>query len=161
MNASGDAVTPLEALVQRLADLRPRELLYVSARPALAPDLLPVTVRSDIRDAADLAGEGRHDCVLVADFLEHLPKANGLAVLGRLRNLHAGQVLVFIDHGACRDAWSLDDLLGMGFRVDARCSDGSRTLTLYSYDIATYNHEREWNNPRFWANPDLWGKYFW
>lgn len=154
-------MTPLEALGRRLGELRPRELLYVTARPALNLEALPLTVRSDIRGAADLAGEDRHDCALVADFLEHLPKAAGLAVLGRLRNLHAGQVLVFIDHDACLEAWSLDDFLGMGFRVDARCADGSRTLTLYSYDIATYNHEREWNNPRFWANPELWGKYFW
>ena len=182
-------MTPIEALNARLAELRPASLLYLSARPALALDdaafagssrdgaassdadnnsknrsksnALQLTVRSDVADITDIDGEQRYDCVLIADFLEHLPKAQGHAVLARLRNLHASRLLVFIDHGMSSQGWSLDDFLALGFRQDAQLSDAARTLTLYSYDIATYNHEREWNNPRFWANPEMWGKYFW
>lgn len=157
-------MTPLDALQSRLADFRPHSLLYLSARPALglaATDGLAMTVRDDVAGVDGLAGEARYDCALVADFLEHLPKADGRAVLGRLRNLHAGRLLVFIDHAAAGEPWSLDDFIALGFRRDATLTDGDRTLSLYSYDIATYNHEREWNNPRFWANPELWGKYFW
>lgn len=156
-------MTPIEALNDRLAALRPASLLYLSAHPALQLDESgpPLTVRGDVASVGDLAGEARYDCALVADFLEHLPKAEGHAVLARLRNLHAGRLLVFVDHAAMQDAWTLDDFLALGFRQDAQLSDATRTLTFYSYDIATYNHEREWNNPRFWANPEMWGKYFW
>jgi hypothetical protein len=156
-------MTPLQALNERLAELRPASLLYLSARPALTldDDTLPLTTRADVATVTGLAGEGRYDCALVADFLEHMSRADGHAVLARLRNLHAGRLLVFIDHAATRESWTLDDFLALGFRQDAQLSDAARTLTLYSYDIATYNHTREWNNPRFWANPEMWGKYFW
>lgn len=163
-------MTPLAALEARLAALQPRTLLYLSARPADAfaagkssgnGNDMRVTVRGDVTSVADLAGETRYDCALVADFLEHLPKADGIAVLGRLRNLHASRLLVFIDHTQSLQPWNLHDFIGLGFRHDADLTDGTRNLALYSYDLATYNHEREWNNPRFWANPELWGKYFW
>lgn len=156
--------TPLEVLQARLAAARPRSLLYLSTRPAIdfaGDGDLAVTVRADVACVQDLADEGRHDCVLVADLLEHLPRAQGIALLGRLRNLHAGRLLVFIDHDACAEPWSLDDFIGLGFRREEALTYAARTLTLYGYDIATYNHEREWNNPRFWANPQMWGKYFW
>ncbi len=161
-------MTPLEALHDRLTACRPRNLLYLSAHPALAleSDELALTIRSDVTAVAGLEHEGHYDCALVADFLEHLPKVQGLAILGRLRNLHAGRLLVFIDHNAAVEPWSLDDFLGLGFRLEATLADNTpansaRTLAFYSYDIANYNHEREWNNPRFWANPQIWGKYFW
>ncbi|MFZ5723677.1 MAG: DUF6231 family protein [Pseudomonadota bacterium] len=159
-------MTPLAALEARLAAFRPQHLLYLSAQPApafarSAGSGLQVTVRDDVVSVSDLAGETRYDCALVADFLEHLPKADGLSVLGRLRNLHAAQLIVFIDHAHSAAEWTLDDFIALGFRHDADLGDGQRTLALYSYDLATYNHEREWNNPRFWANPELWGKYFW
>ncbi|MFZ5757019.1 MAG: DUF6231 family protein [Pseudomonadota bacterium] len=160
-------MTPLNALEARLAAWRPHTLLYLSRQPApvLADTgggpALAVTVRADVAGVQDLADETRYDCALVADLLEHLPKAQGIAVLGRLRNLHAARLLVFIDRDNAAASWSLDDFISLGFRHDNDLSDGTRTLSLYSYDLATYNHEREWNNPRFWANPELWGKYFW
>lgn len=156
-------MTPIECLNDRLARFRPASLLYLSAQPALTLDegALRLTVRSDVSRLAHLADEQRYDCILIADFLEHIPRAEGHAILARLRNLHAGRLMVFIDHGQCAQAWSLDDFLGLGFHLDAEMGDADRMLTLYSYDIATYNHQREWNNPRFWANPEMWGKYFW
>lgn len=168
--------TPLQALSARLAALQPRSLLYLGTQPASAftgadeknADGIKVTARNDVRSVADLAGESRYDCALVADFLEHLPKADGVAVLGRLRNLHAPQLLVFIDHANSLAPWTLSDFIALGFRHDSdmhgelgQPGEAPRNLSLYSYDIATYNHEREWNNPRFWANPAMWGKYFW
>ena len=156
--------TPLGMLQAKLAEFRPQALLYLSVRPALefaGDGGMAVTVRNDVARVADLANEQRYDCVLVADLLEHLPHAQGLALLGRLRNLHAGQLLVFVDHELCAEPWTLDDFLGQGCRQEGSATYAGRTLTLYSYDIATYNHERSWNNPRFWANPELWGKYFW
>lgn len=156
--------TPIEVLQARLAATRPRSLLYLSTRPALAfgdTGDMQVTVRGDVARVADLDGEGHYDCVLVADLLEHLPRGQGLALLGRLRNLHAARLLVFLDHAGAADDWTLDDFIGLGFRREETLTYAARTLTLYGYDIATYNHERTWNNPRFWANPEMWGKYFW
>lgn len=165
-------MTPLDALAARLAVSSPASLLYLSAHPqAGLTDVqartddgissMQIVVRSDVTTVDDLAEEVHYDCALVADFLEHLPKTDGLAVLGRLRNLHAAQLLVFMDHDHSLEAWTFDDFLALGFSQDEKFVDENRTLTLYRYDIAAYNPERAWNNPRFWANPDMWGKYFW
>lgn len=153
--------TPLAALQQQLDRYAPRTVLYLTRGTPLAlAGGGAVTVRADVAGAADLAGEGRYDLALVADLLEHLPRADGIALLGRLRNLHAARVLAFHAPGG-EDPWTLDDFIALGFRREAQFSDGARALALYGYDLATYNHEREWNNPRFWANPQNWGKYFW
>ncbi len=161
-------MTPLNALAARLAASSPASLLYLSAHPQAGlidahadTGSMQISVRSDVATADDLAEEIHYDCALVADFLEHLPKTDGLAVLGRLRNLHAAQLLVFIDHDHSIEPWALDDFLALGFLQDEKLADANRTLTLYCYDIATYNPDRSWNNPRFWANPEMWGKYFW
>lgn len=176
--------TPLQLLATRLAMLQPRSLLCLGSGDAglfvgldadgpaggdqpvgNAIERGRLRIRHNVHSVADLAGETRYDCALLADFLEHLPRVDGIAVLGRLCNLHAGRLLVFIDHAASRDTWTLDDFISLGFRHDAdlvgESGGQSRRLSLYSYDIASYNHERTWNNPRFWANPELWGKYFW
>lgn len=157
-------MTPLRAIADCLAILQPDSLLYVSAHPSINfSDLgnMRVTTRSDIFCAADLAGETHYDCALVADFLEHIPKARGAALLGQLRNLHASQLLVFIDHARSIEPWTLSDFLALGFHQQETFTDQSCALALYSYDLANYNHQREWNSPKFWANPNMWGRYFW
>lgn len=173
MNTSAPE-TPLQALAARLAALQPRSLLCLGSPSAealagLQPDM-QVRARNDVLSVSDLAGEPRYDCALLADFLEHLSREDGIAVLGRLRNLHAARLLVFLDHAGSHEPWTLDDFISLGFRHDADLrgapggatpGNASRQLALYSYDIATYNHAREWNNPRYWANPEMWGKYFW
>ncbi len=162
--------TPLQALAAQLSALQPRQLLSLGSPTAEALAALQagmqINARHDVRSVDDLAHEPRYDCALLADFLEHLSRADGIAVLGRLRNLHAAQLLVFFDHTSSRERWTLDDFISLGFRHDAtlqsKTDDGhARQLSLYSYDIANYNHVRDWNNPRFWANPEMWGKYFW
>lgn len=76
------------------------------------------------------------------------------AMLARARNLHARQIALWIDHPHTND---LNSMLGLGFKQLA----GPADVGCYGYDLARYNHTRDWNNSKYWANPERWGKDFW
>lgn len=98
------------------------------------------------------------DLALVTDCLEHLSHSQGQTLLGQLRNYGTQQIAVLVEDSG---NWTLTDFIGLGFKRQARFEEGDRKLALYTYNIATYNHKRDWNNPRFWANPEMWDKARW
>ena len=57
--------------------------------------------------------------------------------------------------------WSFTDFIGLGFRRQAELGYEDSPLTLYTYNIDSYNHKRAWNNPDNWANPEMWDKAWW
>lgn len=159
--------SPNEALLDALEQFAPGSVLAISAGPIPAlsayreshPDcqVMHCPPASALAQLEDLE---RFDVALVADALEQLDTDTAEQLLGRLRNLHSAHLLVVVTDAA---ALSRNQLFGLGLvqtaRFEHRADD--RALNLYSYDIASYNHVREWNNPRFWANPEMWGKYWW
>lgn len=122
--------------------------------------------RSDARiwrlDTADpnaaLPPTAVQDLALITDTLEHLPHGEGALLLGQLRNYGTHQIAVLV--GDTPD-WAFKDFIGLGFRRHAEIQGESGTLTLYTYNLDTYNHKRAWNNPDNWANPEMWGKAWW
>jgi len=150
---------PFAHLLQQLEQVQPRQLLFLGNH---LPDFLTpwandsncelTTLDSQHRDWQQLT---RFDFAIVADYLEHLPKAEGLQRLARLRNLHSPRIWVLVDQGS---TWEFADFISLGF---CRCGSVASDASCYGYDLATYNHRRDWNNPRFWANPENWNKYRW
>ena len=110
-----------------------------------------------------LARHGRFDLAIVADQLEYMTRDSGTELLGLLRNLHTNAMVVLYQPQHAPDAlrWPRNDFLGMGLRREADFEDGERSMTLYSYELDTYNFRRAWNNPQYWANPENWGRYWW
>lgn len=98
------------------------------------------------------------DLALVTDSLEHLGHSEGQTLIGQLRNYGTRQIAVLV---ADKHGWSLSDFIGLGFRRQARFEEGDQPLSLYTYNIASYNHRRTWNNPQYWANPEMWDKARW
>ncbi len=98
------------------------------------------------------------DLALVTDTLEHLPHGEGVLLLGQLRNYGTRQIAVVV--GKTPD-WAFTDFLALGFRRHAEIETENGALTLYTYNLDTYNHKRAWNNPDNWANPEMWGKAWW
>lgn len=95
------------------------------------------------------------DLALVSDTLEHIERAHGAHVLGLLRNYGSHRIAVVVPaHGD----WQFNDFIAMGFRLHAELADD---MVLYTYNLASYNHKRDWNNPRNWANPEMWDKARW
>ncbi len=97
------------------------------------------------------------DLALITDSLDSLPQGEGALLLGQLRNFGTHQIAVLV---ADPESWEFSDFIGLGFKRLLRF-DGNHPQTLYVYNIANYNHKRDWNNARFWANPEMWDKARW
>lgn len=98
------------------------------------------------------------DLALVTEALEQLDRPQGQTLIGQLRNYGTRQIAVLVDN---HSGWTLSDFIALGFKRQARLEEGDRKLTLYTYNIDSYNHKRTWNNPKYWANPEMWDKARW
>lgn len=107
---------------------------------------------------ASLVLERVVDLALITDTLEHLPHDEGALLLGQLRNYGTHQIAVVVGE---TPGWAFTDFIGLGFRRHAELENDNGVLTLYTYNLDTYNHKRAWNNPENWANPEMWGKAWW
>lgn len=107
MTVAISARTPQQALAAVLDRYAPQKLLLIGASgfPALeafqqahpdtevvhaSPGALPTEVAAR-----------RFDLALALDCLEHLPKREGLNLLGGIRNLNASRIAVLADLNAC------------------------------------------------------------
>jgi len=156
--------TPQQALAALLERFAPRTLLLVGTRfPALdafakahpqthielaAPGPLP----------APLAAQ-RFELALLVDCLEHLPKRQGLELLGGIRNLNASRVAVLADLAAC--GWHDTDFFSLALSASEKFTRDEQVLSLFTYDLHDYKQVPDWLNARFWANPENFGKYWW
>lgn len=98
------------------------------------------------------------DLALITNVLEHLSREEGELLLGQLRNYGTHQIAVVVESDR---GWSFTDFIALGFRRQAEVEGDNKPLTLYTYNIDSYNHKRAWNNPDNWANPEMWGKAWW
>lgn len=117
---------------------------------------LQILDRSDPN--AGLPPDTVKDLALVTDTLEHLPFDEGALLLGQLRNYGTHQIAVLVGE---TPGWAFTDFIGLGFRRHAEIETDQGPVTLYTYNLDTYNHKRAWNNPDNWANPEMWGKAWW
>lgn len=103
---------------------------------------------------------GRYQFTVVADYLEHLHKSEGLQKLAQLRNLHSQRIWVLVNRNG---PWTFNDFIALGFTRYAEFDSDIEEppMVCYGYDLASYNHVRTWNNPRYWANPENWNKNWW
>lgn len=101
---------------------------------------------------------GRFDCALVIGAIETLDHQQGSELLGRLRNVHTDHLYVLAKDDP---RWPLTDWLALALQRADTFKSGGQPITLYAYDMATYNRVRSWNNPRYWANPENWNRFRW
>ncbi|WP_426205510.1 DUF6231 family protein [Pseudomonas sp. TWP3-1] len=157
--------TPQQALAALLDRYAPARLLLIGASefPALAafkeahPDTC-VAYASPGALPAELAAQ-RFDLALVVDCLEHLPKRDGLHLLGGIRNLNASRIAVLADLSP--SGWQETDFYSLALQASERFQREEQVLTLFTYDLLDYKQVPDWLNSRFWANPENFGKYWW
>ncbi|MCM0614149.1 hypothetical protein KFJ24_16795 [Marinobacter sediminum] len=160
-----DTGTPRETLARIIDTTQPETLLCCGSVAGEVAELWQrhqETSRVRTLDTSDpnatLNLDTVHDLALISDTLEHLPHDEGALLLGQLRNYGTHQIAVLV--GEAPD-WAFTDFIGLGFRRHAELESGNGALTLYTYNLDTYNHKRAWNNPDNWANPEMWGKAWW
>jgi hypothetical protein len=165
MTDSFSTRTPQQALAALLDLQAPKRLLLIGAQafPALQAfqDAHPDT---EVALAApgplppELAAQ-RFDLALVVDCLEHIPKREGLELLGGIRNLNASRIAVLADMNAC--GWQTTDFYSLALQLRERFTREDQVLTLFTYDLREYKQVPDWLNAKFWANPENFGKYWW
>lgn len=103
------------------------------------------------------------DLVFVAGVVEHLPKAEAVTLLGRLRDLHTRRLYLLVPLGTAwpghASVWEQNDLIALGMEQVGVCAEAERPLQLYKFDLHTYKRTPEWFNSKYWAHPELWDKY--
>lgn len=163
-----NAGTDLVALLQ---SLQPEHILIAGETETLAAGLEPVAGNfhleqcglQDLQQTIDKLPV--YDVVLLLGVIENLDKAEADALLGRLRDLHARHVFVFVPIGegwsGLRSHWQQTDLLALGFSLYRTYAAGQGNLHLYRFELDTYKATPEWLNSKYWANPELFGKYRW
>ena len=157
--------TPQQALAALLDRYAPQDLLLVgaSALPAVSAfqEAHP-SCRVDNAPATPLSSElggKRFDLALLVDCLEHLPKRQGLELLGGIRNLNASRVAVLVDLAACD--WQETDFFALAMQASECFQREGQVLHLFTYDLLDYKQVPDWLNAKFWANPENFGKYWW
>ena len=163
MTASRSSQTPQQALAALLEQHRPARLLYVGRSELPAIDAYSHNHCQIDRALtgplpADLAAR-RYDLALVADCLEHLPKRDGLQLLGGIRNLNTSRMAVLVDLNA--SDWQATDFYSLALQLSGRFERGGQTVTLFTYDLLDYKQVPDWLNAKYWANPQMFGKYWW
>ncbi|WP_095077412.1 MULTISPECIES: DUF6231 family protein [unclassified Pseudomonas] len=165
MTAGISSRTPQQALAALLDRYAPQRLLLIGASdfPALQA-FRQAHPETQIAQAApgvlppELAAQ-RFDLALALDCLEHLPKRDGLNLLGGIRNLNASRIAVLADLNAC--GWQETDFYSLALQASERFQRNEQVLTLFTYDLLDYKQVPDWLNSRFWANPENFGKYWW
>lgn len=154
-----------DPLLSYLRDQAPSSLLCLSFhRPDPVEQYLTAHQQTEARYLSEttswraLDGLGRFDVAVLIDQLEHTSRHEGLMLIGRLRNQHSNSVCVEISHD---EDWTQADFTAAGLVLSATYERAGREVMLLTYDIATYNPEREWNNPEQWAHPDRFRKHRW
>ena len=156
--------TPQQALAALLDRYAPHRLLLIGERfPALeafaqAHPQAQIDVASPGPLPAELAAQ-RFDLALLVDCLEHLPKRDGLQLLGGIRNLNASRVAVLADLSAC--GWQETDFFALALQASEKFQRDEQVLNLFTYDLREYKQVPDWLNAKFWANPENFGKYWW
>ncbi|CAM3745505.1 hypothetical protein D3C81_1612500 [compost metagenome] len=156
--------TPQQALAALLDRHVPQRLLLIGERfPALeAFALAHPEVHIDVASPGPLPVElaaQRFDLALLVDCLEHLPKRDGLQLLGGIRNLNTSRVAVLADLSAC--GWQETDFFALALQVSEKFKRDAQVLNLFTYDLREYKQVPDWLNAKFWANPENFGKYWW
>ncbi|VVM98314.1 hypothetical protein PS645_03154 [Pseudomonas fluorescens] len=165
MTAGISPRTPQQAVAALLDRYAPAQLLLIGASefPALEafklahPDTCVAHAAPGPLPAA-LAAR-RFDLALAVDCLEHLPKRDGLNLLGGIRNLNASRIAVLADLAA--SGWQETDFFSLALQASERFQRDDQVLTLFTYDLLDYKQVPDWLNSRFWANPENFGKYWW
>ncbi|UCC13343.1 MAG: hypothetical protein JSW21_07990 [Gammaproteobacteria bacterium] len=160
-----------EILYELLEASEPRSLLCVADTPLSSVHQYKThvggceveTIRPET--ALETLGRmGRFDFALLSGALEILDVQMGSALIARIRDVHCHRFALACRHQDAnhRDgAWSEPMILALALALHRRIDLDGVWHSIYTYDIDSYNPEREWNNPESWANPGNFRRYRW
>ena len=153
-----DSLQDLQRIVDELAPCS--TLLVAPPEHPLSERLSGVGVIHRIEARDLLAGAGdlpRQRLGLIAGTLEHLPAAEGEALLALLRDRLAETLYCLAEPAQ----WPAARMLALGLRPLGTYQQAGGGMALYHFDLYDYKRTPDWLNPRHWANPELWDRHRW
>lgn len=155
---------PAQALFQIIRHCQPHSLLFCGRPAAEAAEqwhkMAPTTQLQSMKvpPQTDLSAQPPVELTVISDCLEVLSSSEGELLLGQLRNFVSGQIAVYLSSPS---KLHFTDFIALGFKRWEPAESKLHGGEIYTYDIASYNHKRQWNSPENWANPENWDKYRW
>lgn len=155
-----------DALEELLEARRPASVLYCGsdeARPlgayrAAHPACRCHRLAVEADGTADFRGLGRFDLALLWHGFGLFPREAALAMIGRIRTLHADRLYALLEPGS---GWSPHDFYALAMVQHARVQTPRGEAEIFRYDLDSYTRVRSWNNPKNWANPENFKRYRW
>lgn len=153
----------LPPVLRYLEECRPQTLLalgsgaavYASAyRGAHADSTVDMGVAFEAQTGA------RYDAAILIGCIEHMDKKAALALIARLRDAQAANLLLAAPIGpdwtGHTSYWAEQDFLALGMQVYQRLDCDAGAMILYRYNIHDYKQVPDWLNSKYWAHPERW-----
>lgn len=161
-----------EILYELLEEFSPSSLLCVAAGSAPSSvnqylahrDGSRLTLIEPDNAAAALSDKGRFDYAVLSHALETVAPSEGAALIARIRDVHCHRFALACRHTDAHHRegeWSEPELLALALTLHRRVKEDGIWHSVYTYDVDTYNPNREWNSPENWANPENFRRYRW
>lgn len=164
----------VDAYLQRhIADIRPQRLLVIAEPDYSTADyvsaagvdchchVLTTAAAARVPDRLE-----RYDMTLAIDPTAAVPRRIAMQLLGHLRDIVSGHLLVVAARTAHGDAtekmiWQPTDFIELGFRRAEASAGLDAGFAIYRHDIRDYKITPSWLSARHWANPERWDKERW
>ncbi|HUW27030.1 MAG TPA: DUF6231 family protein [Sulfuriferula sp.] len=102
----------------------------------------------------------RYDAAILIGCIEHRDKTAALALIARLRDAQATNLLLAAPIGpgwtGHTSHWAEQDFLALGMQVYQRLDCDAGAMVLYRYNIHDYKQVPDWLNSKYWAHPERW-----
>ncbi len=107
-------------------------------------------------------GKDTFDIAIVADALSAMQRDSAIALLARLRDVQARQVLVISrDGGPTDEVFSDTDFRAYGFRRLQTQTSAGQCWRVHEFSIGSYKVTPDWLNAKYWAHPERFDKFRW
>lgn len=108
---------------------------------------------------------GHFDLAIVHGVLERLDKQTAAHLLARLRDVHAGHVVVVVPMGEgwpdLKTHWEPREFFAFGLVLAGKFGQPPHHTHVYRFDIDSYKSTPDWLNANNWAHPERWDKDWW
>ena len=149
-----------QALLTRIAQQRPARLLWLGQISADAQAWLAKALpECQLTQSETLPEAQRFDLCVIDGPLETLPRKEGQALIGQVRNLFSSQLLIALRPNV--QQWQETDLYAQAVQLDERLVEDEQPACLASFNLLAYKPAPDWLNARFWANPEMFDKFRW
>ncbi len=155
-----DIVPPV---IRYLEGCHPQSLLALGADAAACVSAYRAVDANNMTGmsvASVVQTDARYDAAILMGCIEHMDKKAALALIARLRDAQAKNLLVGAPLGSGltgqRSLWIEQDFLALGMQVYQRLDCAAATMILCCYNIHDYKQVPDWLNSKYWAHPERW-----